>query len=576
MGAEHDRARADLRRWKELQPSNFYEADHQLIRLLDRLMDPGLLAKRQVHFSHFGQVVAGPLDEASQVNNRPHNLPRLERWSSIGDRIEAIEHHPTYDQCGEAIYGDGRVIAAYAEAEPNLYAQALFYISSHVGEAGHNCPVACTAGVAKILAAVASDELKATYLSRVLTASWADGFTGAQFLTEVQGGSDVGANDVEAVADGEAFGTTRWKIHGEKWFCSNADADLILMTARPRNAPKGTRGLGLFLVPRRLEDGQANHYALRRLKDKLGTRSMASGEIDFNGATAYAMGPVEQGFGAVMTHVISTSRLYNTVGCAGITRRAYLVASAYAKSRRAFGTTISEFPLVAEMMASLRAQSQALTAGALTLAALYDQAEAGELAEGELAFLRVATNLAKLRSCQHSHRAVLTAIETLGGNGAIESFSVLPRLLRDNVVYENWEGTHNVLIAQTVRDFQRLGLHRGFIHQLRQQISRVPQAQQQPLGPLVARLDNAEEAIVSLIEESNPGVAALRLRPHAEALADIFFAVALAQDIGTEEDDERRDAETALLEHFVRTWVCEGTEGRDQAYQDRIKRISDF
>ncbi len=576
MGTEHDKARADLVRWKELQPSNFFEADHQLVRLLTRFMDPERFAERRAHFNHFGQIVAGPLDEASQINNRPHNLPRLERWSAIGERIVAIEHHPTYDECGEAIYGDGRVIAAYGEPEPNLTAQALFYISSHVGEAGHNCPVACTAGVAKILASVASDELKEAYLSRVLTASWNEGFTGAQFLTEVQGGSDVGANDVEAIPDGEGFGTTRWKIHGEKWFCSNADADLILMTARPKDAPRGTKGLGLFLVPRRLENGDANHYSLRRLKDKLGTRSMASGEIDFNGATAYAMGPVEQGFGAVMTHVISTSRLYNTVGCAGITRRAYLVASAYTKARRAFGTSIDAFPLVAEMMANLRSQSQALTAGALTLASLYDKAESGDLDEGRLAFLRVATNLAKLRSCQHSHRAVLTAIETLGGNGAIESFSVLPRLLRDNVVYENWEGTHNVLIAQTVRDFGRLGLHQGFIGELRSRLADIPDDLRSALEPAIARLNEAEAGVSSALKETNPGVAALRLRIHVEALADVFFAFALAEDIATEQNASRREDEIALLEHFTKTWLMEAHEARDEAYQDRIRRIADF
>jgi acyl-CoA dehydrogenase len=576
MGGEHDRARSDLRHWEELQPSNFFQADHQLQRLLARWMDPELLSERQAHFEHFGSVVAGPLDEASQINNRPHNLPRLERWSSIGERIEKIEHHPSYDTCGEAIYGDGRVIAAYGEKEPNLYAQALFYISSHVGEAGHNCPVACTAGVAKILASVASSELKATYLSRVLLPSWKDGYTGAQFLTEVQGGSDVGANDVMAVADGEAFGTTRWKIHGEKWFCSNADADVILMTARPQDAAKGTKGLGLFLVPRRLEDGTANHYKLRRLKDKLGTRSMASGEIDFEGATAYAMGPVDQGFGAVMTHVISTSRLYNTVGCAGITRRAYLVASAYTKARRAFGTAISAFPLVAEMMASLRAQSQALTAGSMTLASLYDQAEKGMLDAQGRAFLRVATNLAKLRSCQHSHRAVLTAIETLGGNGAIESFSVLPRLLRDNVVYENWEGTHNVLIAQTVRDFQRLGLHVGFMERLESLAADIPEEQRTVLAPALERLQEAKRSIEALQSVSDPGVAALKLRPHAEDLADIFFAVALAQDIGTEADSSRRANETALLEHFVQSWLVDGHGARDEAYLDRIRRSADF
>ena len=576
MGEKHDRAREDLRAWRELQPSNFFEADHQLQRLLGRLMDGGSFQKRRAHFEHFGRIVAGPLDQAAQVNNRPHNLPRLERWSAIGERLEAIEHHPTHAVCGEAIYGDGRVIAAYAEKGSNLYAQALFYLSSHVGEAGHNCPVACTAGVAKVLATVASDALRDRYLAGVLTPSWEHGLTGAQFLTEVQGGSDVGANDVVAVPDGEGKGTTRWKIHGEKWFCSNADADLILMTARPTNAPEGTRGLGLFLVPRRLDNGRTNDYALRRLKDKLGTRSMASGEIDFNGATAYAMGPVDKGFNAVMTHVISTSRLYNTVGCAGITRRAYLVASAYTKARRAFGITIDSFPLVSEMMANLRSQSQALTAGAITLASLYDDAETGVLTEGQLAFLRVATNLAKLRSCQHSHRAVLTAIETLGGNGAIESFSVLPRLLRDNVVYENWEGTHNVLIAQTVRDFARLRLHRGFLDELRGRLESLSVDFRKVLSPVVDRLNAAEQAIEHVITQKDPGVAALQLRIHAESLADCFFAIALAQDVAAEKDTLRRAAETALVRHFVASFLTEANEERDDAYLERVRQVAGF
>jgi alkylation response protein AidB-like acyl-CoA dehydrogenase len=539
-------------------------------------MDPALLQRRDAHFRHFGAVIAGPLDEAAKINNRPHNLPRLEGWNDIGERIEGIEHHPTYDQCGEAIYGDGRVIAAYAEEGSNLYAQALFYLSSHVGEAGHNCPVACTAGVVKVLQGVASDPLREKYLPRVLEASWERCLTGAQFLTEVQGGSDVGANDVRAIPDGEAYGTTRWRIEGEKWFCSNAAADIILMTARPQGGADGTQGLGLFLVPRRLEDGSPNAYRLRRLKDKLGTRSMASGEIDFDGAIAYAMGEVDQGFSAVMKHVISTSRLYNTVGCAGITRRAYLVASSYAKARRAFGVPIGSFPLVAEMMASMRAKSQALTAGGLMLASLFDQAEAGQLDEDRLAFLRVATNLAKLRSCQHSHRVVLTAIETLGGNGAIESFSILPRLLRDNVVYENWEGTHNVLVAQTVRDFGRLGLHRGFIRCLEAMLEGIADEQARVMGPVKNRLDRAKRTIEALGQESDPGLAALRLRPHAEALADVFFALCLAQDVAAEVDPKRRAAETALLEHFAAITLSGTEEERDHSYADRVRQVAEF
>ena len=151
------------------------------------------------------------------------------------------------------------------------------------------------------------------------------------------------------------------------------------------------------------------------------------------------------------------------MGCAGIARRAYLVADGYARHRRAFGQKIINFPLVQEMLGELRAISSVLLAGGLEVAALADQDEKGTLDQEQQAFLRVATNLIKMRSCQHSHRAVLTGIETLAGNGAIESFSVLPRLLRDNVVYENWEGTHNTLIAQTARDFLRSGLHQGFL-----------------------------------------------------------------------------------------------------------------
>src|SRR5690606_16204596 len=127
-----------------------------------------------------------------------------------------------------------------------------------------------------------------------------------------------------------------WRIFGEKWFCSNIDADVFLMTARPEGAGAGTSGLGLFLVPRHLDDGRVNGFYVRRLKDKLGTRSMASGECDFNDAVAYHMGPVGSGFKNMMQLVINTSRLFNAVGCVGVMRRALVTARQYAKYRRAF------------------------------------------------------------------------------------------------------------------------------------------------------------------------------------------------------------------------------------------------
>lgn len=571
MISNPSKARADLHAWRDRQPKNFFASDRQLARLLRAALGEAGFAAHQAHFEAFGAVCAGSLDEAAIVNNRTGNEPQLDRWSALGERTEGVAHHPSYHDCGRHIYEDGEVIAAYADPAANARALALFYLSSHVGEAGHNCPVACTAGVAKALAAEGSAALKARWLPGVLTARYAERLDGAQFVTEVQGGSDVGLNAVAATPDGEAFGTTRWRITGEKWFCSNSDADLILMTARV--AGHGTRGLGLFLVPRLLEDGSVNAFAVRRLKDKIGTRSMPSAEIDFNGAVGYAVGPVDQGFRTLMAQVINTSRLYNTVGTAGIARRARLVAQAYAESRVAFGQPIAGFPLVQEMVARMRAAGQAVLAGSMRLAHHLDKEERGTLSEPERAWLRVGTNLAKMRSCQHSHRVVLTAIETLGGNGAIETFSVLPRLLRDNVVYENWEGTHNTLIAQTHRDFAKHRLHEPFIAVLRRDMATGDAALDAALAPAREALDRAEAALGRILALPDPGVAALMLRPHAERLGDALFAAAYAQDLLTESDPARRAAELDVLTVFVDEHLRVARPDPDEATAARFARI---
>jgi alkylation response protein AidB-like acyl-CoA dehydrogenase len=263
----------------------------------------------------------------------------------------------------------------------------------------------------------------------------------------------VGAN---ALVARPAPGGEHFTLHGEKWFCSNATADLFLMTARPEGASAGTRGLGLFLVPRRLEDGSLNHFKLRRLKEKLGTRTMASAEIDFEGAVAWPLGPLEDGFKNMMTYVIDTSRLWNAVGTSATARRAHWVASAYARHRRAFGVPIRTYPMVQETLADMRAEADATVSGTFYLLHVADRLERGEGDATLEAFHRMALGLNKMRSAISAHEVVVSGIEILGGNGAIESFSVLPRLLRDNVVYENWEGTHNVLLSQTLRDCRRL------------------------------------------------------------------------------------------------------------------------
>src|SRR5690606_6749602 len=178
------------------------------------------------------------------------------------------------------------VMSVLEEPGQNMLSLALFYLSALNGEAGHNCPLACTAGLIKVLQAEGAAALKERYLPRLLDSNYETLFHGAQFLTEVQGGSDVGANGATATPlDPETEGT--WLINGEKWFCSNVTADLALVTARVADQGEGTAGLGLFLVPRLLEDGRLNGMTIHRLKEKLGTRSMASAEVSFHDALAY-------------------------------------------------------------------------------------------------------------------------------------------------------------------------------------------------------------------------------------------------------------------------------------------------
>ena len=380
--------------------------------------------------AEFADVVRDVIDPAVEECER--NPPRL---GADGE----VEFDPAYHRAGRAVWASG-IIGATAQEQASL-----FYLLAQVGEGGHACPVVCTAGLVRTLRTTASDELRARFLPPLLETDYDLAERGAQFLTERHGGSDVGANRVEAVPAGDA-----WRLHGEKWFCSVADADQFLVTARPRGAPEGTRGIGCFLVPR--SDGG---FRIRRLKDKLGTRALATGEIEFEGATAYPIGPLEHGFRTAVS-VLNTSRWLNAVGSAGLMRRAYMEAAAFARERVAFGRPISDFPLVRENLAVMKAETDAALASTTELTGLVDRIDGGQATDDDVAWHRLLVNANKFVTSIAATAVIRRGIEALGGNGTIEDFSPLPRLYRDAIVFESWEGTHNVLCAQVLRDLARL------------------------------------------------------------------------------------------------------------------------
>ena len=446
--------RQDLVRWNESRPTNYYDASTNLRDVLDARAGPARRLELERRLRDFGAVVAATIDPAVEAQEQHREMPRHVPYDAVGRRSERIEFHPAQARASAAVWDSG--LLACGEGPGGAFEQAaLFYLLSHVGEGGVGCPAVCTAGLGRAVASRGSPELARRYLGGLRSASFAGSLRGSQFLTEVQGGSDVGANVVVATSDSTEPGA--WRITGEKWFCSVADADLFAVTARPESAADGTRGLGCFLVPRMVE-GAPNGFRIRQLKDKLGTRCLASAEIDFDGALGWPLGRIDEGFHVAVEELLNTSRWLNAVGSTGLMRRAYLEAAGFARHRRAFGRVIGTVPIVREQLALMKAEEHAALSSTMALTGLVERIDRGEATDAERAVHRFLVNVNKYATSIRATDVVHQGIEVLGGNGTIESFSVLPRLYRDAVVYESWEGTHNVLCAQVHRDCTRLNL----------------------------------------------------------------------------------------------------------------------
>ncbi len=445
-----DDARRDLAAWRADFPDDPFEADAPLRGLLERALPADRMSALARDASRFGRAVVDTVGPAcARYEHRAH-LPELARYDGIGRRIEAVRFDADYHRAGAAVWSSGLV--AESGTPGRAYEQAtLLYLLSLEGEAGHACPAVCTIGLARALRRAADPDIRDRFLPPLLERDYAQAQRGSQFLTEVQGGSDVGAN--ATIARPRADGS--YAISGEKWFCSVAEAQQFLVTARVQDGPPGTRGLGCFVIPRLL-DGEPNGFVLRRLKEKLGTRGMASGEIDLDDARAWPIGPVENGFRTAVGVVLNTSRWMTAIGSTGMMRRAYLEASAYARHRRAFGRPIDGFPSTRAAIAQLRVAWLGALHLVFALTELEDRIDSARADDEITVYHRFLVNATKYALSVDATAAIRSAIEVLGGNGTIEDFSVLPRLYRDSIVYESWEGTHNVLVAQVLADLNRL------------------------------------------------------------------------------------------------------------------------
>jgi len=518
---------------KETRGHNFYDMDVNAQRLLERLA-PDMLSRNEDRLKDFGAFVGGPLDEQASYSDR-HAPPRLETHTKTGEKKTRVIFNRDYETCHQDAYKKGTIGLAFMDddPEPHLLSFTMGYMLSQSDISVH-CPVTMTGAVAYVLDKFAPKDVRDAYLHE-MTRMDGETKTGGTWATELHGGSDVGATATTAKKDG-----TKITLHGLKWFTSNANSGLALATARPEGAPAGSKGLGLYLVPSHLKDGSQNNYNVRRLKDKLGTKGLATGEIDLEGAEVIEVAPPPHGL-KIMMEALEYSRIHNAMGGAGVQRRALMEAAGWATHREAFGQPIVNYPMVQNELMDLMVKCEASTALAFEAAKTFDAALKDDT---QRPWLRISTALAKYRTAEDGVQAAKKALELVGGNGYTEEFPTA-RLLRDAMVLTVWEGPANIQALELLR--MVAGKEPGdklFADKIRTVADALPASMAAEKKLLDTGLAQAERALAHL--RAHPADGARFARKLMDHMADVLSGALLA-DEAAHDLAHHNDARKALV-----------------------------
>ncbi|MBM7583983.1 alkylation response protein AidB-like acyl-CoA dehydrogenase [Bacillus pakistanensis] len=451
--------------------TNFYEEDSHFRNLFKKYANKDLYGWADQELMRFGERCATDIDQRAVHTDR-EGQPKLIKYNQLGDDISEVWVNDGYKKTVQETYNSG--IVGYIHKQiPELGKKGDYFISFAQGyllsqaEPGFYCPVTLTMATAYLLDHYANEEVKSIFLPHVTSTGEMELYEGATFLTERQGGSDVGANETKAVKVGKTY-----RLYGEKYFASNAGmCGVAMVLARMEGSPKGTKGLSLFAVPWRDDNGRLNGIRIRRLKDKLGVRAVPSAEVEFDGAEAYLVGDESKGIHYMM-EALNLSRLCNAVASIGIMRRAYTEAKNYALYREAFGKQLTDYPMIKETLVHLVVKQEIETSAVFSLVKLFDRVmmKKESVSDKDQVMNRLLIALLKKESAEQAIQFSHEAIEIHGGNGFIEDF-VTPRLLRDAQVLTVWEGTANILGLEILRLIDKYQAHRVFINEMEKQLT---------------------------------------------------------------------------------------------------------
>ncbi len=553
---------------------NWYRSDPTLQSTMAYYLQPDEFEVAERHLTSMGELMGGPVARWAEETDR--NPPRLERYDRWGHDISQVVMPSSFTQSKRAILEAQQALRAEAQAAKVSSSLAMFASNYLLNQAdiGMGCALGTGGGmVQSLVAAYAPADVREHVLAKFASGEWA-GET-AQLLTERTGGSDLGALETTARRAAGENGEV-WLLNGFKWFASNCAGEAFVVLAKPEGAPDSTRGVANFLVLRTRRDGSRNGVRVRRLKDKLGTRSVASGEVEFVDAEAFLLsgepsreaGPSDgKGLGRMM-ELTNAARLGIALFGLGNARRALVESLCYARQRRAFGGALIDKPLMRRKLAELIVDVEA------ALALVFDGTGATNHRQPRSMRQRIAVPVTKLKVCRLGITAASDAIEIHGGNGYIETWPVA-RLLRDAQVNTIWEGPDNILCLDVRRGIEQARAHETLLARLHDAVS---VSDDDTTTRLVAgRVEDLDAAVTAWMKLDRE-LAEARLFPLAQFLGDVYAGALLTEQAAWERATGGGDRKALVARLYAQRYLADRgpLRGIDADSDEALERFDEL
>ncbi|MFN8671812.1 MAG: acyl-CoA dehydrogenase family protein [Candidatus Sericytochromatia bacterium] len=431
---------------------NQYDTDKLLRSVLKRYIPSEYLPEIEKDLHNLGNRVIS--DILAMSIDAEENTPKLVQYSPWGKRIDEIKTTQGWKDLDKVSAEEGLIAIGYErkyQEFSRLYQFAKLYIFTP-SSAIYTCPLAMTDGATKLIEIHGDDFLKNNAFKHLTSRDPNYFWTSGQWMTEKTGGSDVGRTETIAkLENGE------YKLYGDKWFTSSTTSQMSFTLARivDENGDfiNGSRGLSLFYLETRKENGELNNITINRLKDKLGTKALPTAELTLNGTKAYLTGSIGSGIKNIAS-LFNVTRIYNAVTSVSFMRRGINLSKNYAKKRQAFGKLLAEQPLHINTLADLEVDTHSAFHLVFYAVLLLGKEECGKATSDEIACLRALTPLIKLYTGKKCVSCASEILESFGGAGYVEDTG-LPKILRDSQVLTIWEGTTNILSLDLLRSIQK-------------------------------------------------------------------------------------------------------------------------